>query len=121
MIGAAAESVILDLRNKTVHKVASLKRSIPKGMEDWKIKTVSDALRAFFEAKAPGFPRQLREPFEAYWAAFAERIRATRNDAGHPASVESVTPDTVCASLLIFPELAKLANGLARWVTEDFA
>jgi len=94
MIGAAAESVILDLRNKTVHKVASLKRSIPKGMEDWKIKTVSDALRAFFEAKAPGFPRQLREPFEAYWAAFAQRIRATRNDAGHPASVESVTPDT---------------------------
>src|SRR5579884_2591867 len=119
MIGAAAESVILDLRNATVRNLTSLKKSVPKGMEDWKIKTVSDALHTFFESKATGFPRQLREPFEGYWSAFAQQMRTTRNDAGHPVSVEPVTPDTVHASLLIFPELARLANDLASWVAED--
>ncbi len=38
---------------------------------------------------------------------------------GHPTSVEPVTPDTVHASLLIFPELARLANSLAHWVAND--
>jgi hypothetical protein len=119
MIGAAAESVILDLRNATVKKLASLNKPIPRSLEDWKIKTVSDALRASFESHAAKFKRELREAFEAYWSAFAQQIRTTRNEAGHPVSVDPVTPDTVHASLLIFPELARLANSLARWVADD--
>jgi hypothetical protein len=63
--------------------------------------------------------RELRESFEAYWAAFAQQIRTVRNDAGHPTSVDPVTPDTVHASLLIFPELARLASGLSHWVATD--
>jgi hypothetical protein len=34
-------------------------------------------------------------------------------------SVDPVTPDTVHASLLIFPELPRLANNLSRWVADD--
>jgi hypothetical protein len=34
---------------------------------------------------------------------------------GHPVSVDPVTPDTVHASLLIFPELATLAEALFQW------
>lgn len=119
MIGTAAESVILDLRNATAQKLVLLKKPIPKNMEGWRIRTVSDALRSFFEAHAMQFKRELREPFEAYWSAFAQQIRATRNDAGHPTSIDPVTPDTVHASLLIFPELAKLANTLSDWVSND--
>jgi hypothetical protein len=118
MIGAAAESVILDLRDATAHKLTSLKKPIPRGIEDWRIKTVSDALRNFFESHAAQLTRELREPFEAYWSAFAQQIRTTRNDAGHPISVDPVTPDTIHASLLIFPELARLANSLSRWVSD---
>jgi len=118
MIGAAAESIILDLRNVTVEKLTLLEKSVPKSMEDWRIKTVSDALHSFFEAHVAKFKRELREPFEAYWSAFAQQIRATRNDAGHPASVDPVTPDTVHAALLIFPELARLANSLSRWIAD---
>jgi len=121
MVGAAAESVILDLRNITVQKLMLLEKSVPKGMEDWRIKTVSDALRNFFEEHAAQFKRELREPFEAYWSAFAQQIRTTRNDAGHPTSIDPVTPDTIHASLLIFPELARLANSLSRWVADDLA
>lgn len=121
MVGGAAESVILELRNLTVQKLTALKQPVPKAMEDWRIRTVSEALAKFFEGHAPKFPRELREPFEAYWSAFAQQIRATRNDAGHPVSVDPVTPDTVHASLLIFPELARLANNLSRWVSSDLA
>lgn len=121
MVGGAAESVILDLRNVTVQKLTLLRKPVPRDLEDWRIKTVSDALRSFFEGHAAQFIRELREPFEAYWSAFAQQIRTTRNDAGHPMSVDPVTPDTVHASLLIFPELARLANSLSRWVSDDLA
>ena len=75
-----------------------------------KVKTVSDALVAFFDTQKASFPRELRDAFEAYWSAFALQIRTTRNDAGHPLSVDPVTPDTVHAELLVFPELARLTN-----------
>src|SRR5271157_2836496 len=48
MVGCAAESVILQLRDSTVAKLNSLGRAIPSNLNDWRIKTVSDALRAFF-------------------------------------------------------------------------
>jgi len=121
MIGCAAETVILCLRDLTVQKLTTLGKAIPPNLNDWRIKTVSDSLRGFFDGYSGSFSRELREPFEAYWAAFAQQIRATRNDAGHPTSVDPVTPDTVHASLLIFPELAKLANSLSRWVSNDLA
>jgi hypothetical protein len=121
MIGCASESVILSLRDVAVQKLTALGKTIPSNMQDWRIKTVSEALRSFFDGCSGLFSRELREPFEAYWAAFAQQLRATRNDAGHPTSVEPVTSDAVHASLLIFPELARLANGLSRWVCNDLA
>lgn len=119
MVGGATESVILDLRDVTVQKLTSLGNPIPKDMNDWKVKTLSDALHSFFDGRKAQFGRELREAFEAYWSAFAQQIRTIRNDAGHPTSVEPVTPDTVHASLLIFPELTRLANSLAHWVVND--
>ena len=121
MIGCAAESVILTLRDLTVQRLTALSKTIPQNLTDWRIKTVSDALRSFFDGHSGTFSRELREPFEAYWAAFAQQIRAARNDAGHPTSVDPVTPDTVHASLLIFPELARLANRLSQWVSSNLA
>ena len=117
MVGCAAESVILHLRDLTAAKLNSLGRPMPPNLNDWRVKTVSDALRDFFNGHSRSFTRELRESFEAYWAAFAAQIRATRNDAGHPLSIDPVTADTVHASLLIFPELARLANSLSAWVS----
>jgi hypothetical protein len=121
MIGCAAERVILTLRELTVQKLTMLGKTIPQNLTDWRIKTVSDALHSFFDCYSRTFSRELQEPFGAYWAAFAQQIRAARNDAGHPTSVDPVTPDTVHASLLIFPELARLANSLSLWVSNDLA
>jgi hypothetical protein len=119
MTGGAAESVILDLRDGTAAKLISLSKPVPKQMQDWRIKTVTDALRDFLEQRKAQLGPDLREPFEAYWSAFTLQIRAVRNDAGHPASIDPVTADTVHASLLIFPELARLADRLTDWVTQN--
>ena len=119
MVGGAAESVILDLREAAIAKLTALNKPVPKQMQDWRIKTVTDALHDFVEQHKSQLGPDLREPFEAYWSAFASQIRAVRNDAGHPASIDPVTPDTVHASLLIFPELARLDGRLTDWVTQS--
>ena len=116
MTGAAAESVIVELRDTTAAKLGALSKPAPKPMQDWRIKTVTDALRDFFEQRKGQLAPELKEPFEAYWHAFTLQIRAVRNDAGHPASIDPVTADTVQAALLIFPELARIAERLTRWV-----
>jgi hypothetical protein len=118
MIGGAAESLIIDLRDATVAKLNSLGKPVPKQMQDWKVKTVTDALRDFLDQRKAQLGPDLKEPFEAYWSAFTLQIRAVRNDAGHPTSIDPVTPDTVHASLLIFPELARLADSLTTWVAQ---
>jgi len=119
MIGCAAESLILELRDAVLQKFQTLKQAAPKNLHDWKVKTILDQLQRFLDGKKGQFPRDLREEYEAYWSAFAQQIRAVKNDAGHPKSVDPVTPDGVHASFLVFPELARLCARLNEWVTTD--
>lgn len=118
MIGAASESLVLDLKEFVIAKLGSLSRPYPKDLNDWRIKKIIDALKSYFDGEKKGFETQLREEYEAYWMAFTQQIRATRNEAGHPTSVEPITGDAVHASFLIFPELAKLENKLRKWVED---
>jgi len=117
MTGSAAERIVLDLRDATVTKLVSLSRTVPTGMHNWQLKTISDALYSFLNA-CP-LPHPLREEFDAHWPSFTQQIRATRNDASHPTSIDPITYDVAHASLLIFPELAKLSNSLDLWVRND--
>jgi hypothetical protein len=121
MVGGAAEKTVLDLRDAVTQKLASLGRTIPTQLGDWRIKVVSDALRTFLDANKAQFGRELRDSFEAAWGAVVQQIRSTRNDVGHPTSIDPVTPDTVHASLLVFPELVKLTAGLETWVTNNLS
>ena len=118
MIGCAAESVILELRDVVLDQLKTLNQPVPKKLSDWKVKTVLDELQHFLDGKKGLFSKDLREGYEAYWAAFAQQIRAIRNDAGHPTSIDPVTPDAVHASFLIFPELARLSASLIEWITK---
>jgi hypothetical protein len=119
MVGCAAESIILSLRDSTVLRLHALGKPVAKQIEDWRIKVISESLYDFFHGHAKSFSRELKEPFDAYWSAFAQQIRAVRNDVGHPSSIDPVTPDTVHASLLVFPELARLATALTKWVSNS--
>lgn len=79
-----------------------------------------DSLKRELELQKGNMPVPLYEAFEAYWPAFTQQIRTARNEAGHPTSVDPITPETVHASLLIFPELAKLGSELKSWVSQHY-
>jgi hypothetical protein len=120
MVGAASESIALELAEEIIRRHRVLGRAIPKGINDWKIKIVLDSIFSSFEQNAKQMPRDLWDAFDAYWTSFVRQIRTARNDAGHPTSVDLVTFETVHASLLIFPELARLTSQLTQWVSSDF-
>lgn len=118
MMGVSAESIALELRDAMVDRLHTLKLTVPKDLEDWRVKRVMDRLKSELDKKKKNMPGTLSEALEAYWPAFTQQMRAARNDAGHPSSIEPVKPETVHASLLIFPELAKLAYDIKDWITE---
>jgi hypothetical protein len=116
MLGASSESVILDLRDHLAQRLPEIGQTIPQKLLDWRVKSLLDELQSFIETRKNTLPRETREEFSAYWAAFAQQVRSVRNDAGHPTSVDPVSPDAVHASFLVFAPLAKLATQLHEWI-----
>jgi hypothetical protein len=115
MAGAAAERLVLRLRDTLESRLTACGKTMPKGLTDWKMKAVRDALAGELEAHKRDMPGKLVDAFGTYWLALAEQIRRGRDDAGHPQSVDPVTPESVHAALLIFPELARLIAELESW------
>jgi hypothetical protein len=116
MVGGAAERLTLGLRDVFTTRLTTTGKSVPAALTDWRIKTVRDALTKEFDGHKKDMPKELSESFGAYWTSLAEQIRKVRNDAGHPESIDPVSPESVHASLLIFPELAKLIADLDGWI-----
>jgi hypothetical protein len=121
MIGAASERLILDVRDALVARMQSLGQAPSNDLTDWRIGRVLRAIDALLDPRRNTMPGQLREAFDAFWSAFTGQIRLARNDAGHPVSIDPVTQERVHASLLIFPELAALATGLADWISANYS
>lgn len=116
MLGGASESVVLDLRDHLTQRLGELGQPVPAKLTDWRIKTVLDEFQRFVDTHKATLGHDVREEFTAYWPAFTQQIRAARNDAGHPSSVEPVSPETAHASFLVFPLLAKLAAQVHEWI-----
>lgn len=121
MVGAAAESIVLDIRDSLVSKLNIAKNPVPKDLIDWRISRVLKSVETVIKSKKSDVPQTLFERFDANWSAFTHQIRTARNDAGHPSNVDPVTPEDVHASLLIFPQLASLAVELKDWVSKTGA
>ncbi len=121
MIGAAAESCILEIRDAVVEKYIVANKTVPPKLNSWQIKTLTDELVEVFDAGLnKKTHRELRDRYDAHWTGLTHEIRTTRNDAGHPTSIDPVTPESVHASLLMFPVLASLAGDLLNWAVGDF-
>jgi len=116
MLGAASESMILEIRDAVQIRLVAIGAQTPKGLQDWRVKTVNDAINDILSARLTLMPHDLRTEFESFWPAFTQQVRATRNDAGHPSSIDPVAPDTVHASFLVFPEIARTASRLLQWI-----
>jgi hypothetical protein len=120
MVGAAAERLVLRLRSVLLDHLTKAGWTVPAGLRDWKVKAARDSLAKEFELRRSNMPKELAESLSAYWSSLAEQIRKVRTDAGHPESIDPITPETVHAALLIFPELAKLALDLEAWMNEFY-
>ncbi len=120
MVGAAAESLILDLAGIVISVSTGAGRRVPKELQDWRIKRVLDSLQSFFATNKQAMDADVRDELEAYWPAFTQQIRAVRNEAGHPSSVAVINQEVVHAALLVFPELAKLHKKLKAWVQQQW-
>ena len=46
MVGAAAESIVLDIRDALVSKLNLAKASLPKGLTDWRVKLILGGIEA---------------------------------------------------------------------------
>ena len=116
MVGAASESILLDTRDKLIEKMESLGLEIPRALSDWRLLTFFNAMKEELDKRVNDMPRELRESYRAFFSGFLEQVMRVRNEAGHPTSIEPVQDEAVYASLLIFPEQAKLANDLQVWI-----
>ena len=121
MIGAAAESMILELRDTLLQRIEHLSLRPSRDLKDWQLKRILDAITRELNSHKNQLSFEMVESVEQYWPAFTGQIRRVRNDAGHPTSIEPVTHETVQASLLIFPELATLISNLITWVSSDYS
>jgi len=116
MVGGAAESMALELRDAIVQKMQNSNKSVPKGLEQWQIKAVLETISDELEKHEKKMPKELRERFQAHWQSLTGHIRKVRNDAGHPISVNPVSGTDIHGALLMFPSLAQLASELTAWV-----
>jgi hypothetical protein len=117
MVGAATESLVLDVRDTLVARLNAVGTPVPARLNDWKVKTVRDAVETEVEARRTQIDKRLYERFSAFWVAVSDQMRLARNDAGHPVSTDPVTHETVPAALLLFPEFAGLVRDLTTWIS----
>jgi hypothetical protein len=59
MTGAAAESIILELRDLLLDKLKGLGRNSPKDLDDWRIKRILDAMHGFFSSQKASLGAEL--------------------------------------------------------------
>lgn len=121
MLGAASESVILEIRDSLVAKLKSLGKSVSKKLEDWRIKTVYYTIKDSLDSQKGNMPGSLKENYEVFWPTFVQQIRSSRNEVGHPTSIEPITEESIHSSLLIFPELCKVGYELKDWIENNYS
>lgn len=121
MVGCAAESLALRLRDTLVSRMRKVGQTPSSRLTGWKLKQILEEIERVIRQIKSVMPNDLLESFESHWPSFMGQIRMARNDAGHPKSVLPITPETVYASLLIFPELARLSRNLEQWVENSYA
>lgn len=120
MLGCAAEALNLSLRDKLVAKITTAGKKPPPNLETWIISRVLDAMEALLAARVKDMDQGLRERFESYWPAWSGLFRMTRNEAGHPKSIDPITRDAMHGALLLFPEHARLSFDLSAWVVSTY-
>jgi hypothetical protein len=101
MLGAASEHLLMQLVKEISAKDASAKGGADKALDGPALAMLRFA-RDYFVPKQKKLPRELRENLETTFLSIAALIRATRNDAGHPA-LPAVSREQCFVNLQVFP------------------
>jgi hypothetical protein len=101
MLGAASEHLLIELVKDISATDASAKAGADKAMDGPALGMLRFA-RDYFVPKPKKLPRELRENLETTFLSIAALIRATRNDAGHPA-LPAVSREQCFVNLQLFP------------------
>jgi hypothetical protein len=120
MLGCTAEALSLSLRDRLKSRITSNGGSSPPALDDWRIAPVLRTLEHQIDTRASAMVRDLRERYESFWTAWTGLFRMTRNDAGHPKSIEPVTREAVHGQLLLLHEHARLVFDLGAWIDSTF-
>lgn len=120
MLGCAVEALTLSLRDRLKARIVLNGGTAPAQLDDWRIASVLRALEQQLDARVAAMPRNLRERYESFWTAWTGLFRMTRNEAGHPKSIEPVSRDAVHGQLLLLHEHARLVFELGAWVDTAF-
>ena len=116
MLGAALESAILDLRNKLVNNLGEENVTSKLKNKNSSIKVTIKAIESKLNEYKAAMDYDLKEWYDELWSSMILLIRKARNDAGHPSSLISVTPELTHASFLRFHPLAKLLRDLGAFI-----
>ena len=121
MVGCAAESLTLELRDKVVDKMKTVGTNPPKRLLDGPILTVIEELERQLDSKEiKKTNRLLGERYAGYWRFLTEQIRLGRNEAGHPNDANEITKPKANRCLQNFPELAVLIRDLRNWIKNSY-
>ena len=120
MLGCAAEALNLSLRDKLAAKIAAAGNPPAPNLGTWVIARVLRTIEDLLTLRVKDMDQSLRERFESYWPAWTGLFRMTRNEAGHPTSIDPITRDAMHAALLLFPEHARLSFDLSAWVVSTY-
>lgn len=121
MLGAAVETLILELRDTCIEAMQTAGQPVPKKLRDWKLKTVLAALQKIVEENEEQLGEQLVAEYHVHWSAITYQIRTTRNDAGHPSNIDPIEVESVHASYLLLPRLGALTSALSKKIVQIYA
>jgi hypothetical protein len=118
MLGGASEQAVLLLIESYANSIADPN---PKRTFQSKIDKTQSIFHKYglFEQRFSGLrqkmPRALTDNVDSQLRGVFDLIRASRNDAGHPAIGGSVNRDAVYSHLRLFPPYCKRINDLIAW------
>lgn len=120
MLGCASERLILNLNKILIEKIKNKGDKPSKRLIDWRISQIIDGIEHELNQKKKTFPDQLSKRYEKHWSSFVQVIRDTRNKAGHPADIESISKPDVHSTLLIFIYFVELNKELEEWILKNW-
>ena len=111
MLGITVELLVLEMWEAIVKCKDPTNQNPCNG----KIEAIIDAIDKELQDPQFGIPQEMISMLGGYWPKINEQINRIHNKEGYPIELDSITPDSVHATLLFFPELAELIHNIIKW------